>query len=54
MSGSSKSDQPRGKHDFSPSRDVTEKMRPISRHTFHNILQRAAKPLPGKPASKTR
>jgi len=52
MSDSSKSEQPRGK--FVPSQEVQEKMRPVARTAFNNILERAAKPLSRKPSSKKR
>jgi hypothetical protein len=51
-SGSNKKTQQTGKHQFTPSPEVAEKMRPISRSVFHNILQRAAKPLSRKLSSK--
>jgi hypothetical protein len=50
----SKKTQQTGKHQFTPSPEVAEKMKPISRDAFNRILQRAAKPPSRKPASKNR
>ena len=49
-----KKTQPTGKHQFTPSPEVAEKMQPISRNAFQNLLQRAAKPPSRKPPAKKR
>jgi hypothetical protein len=51
---SSKKTQQTGKHQFTPSPEVAEKMKPVSRDSFNQILRRAAKPLSRKSSSKNR
>jgi hypothetical protein len=56
MSGHSKGDEPNAKNTgFKPSKEVEEKMRPVSRESFFNLLRRAANPPPVlKPSPKAK
>jgi hypothetical protein len=53
MSRQAESDQPHAKK-FTPSKEVAEKMQPIARQAFHDLLRRAANPPAQQRASKKR
>jgi hypothetical protein len=53
MSRQAESDQPHAKK-FAPSKEVAEKMQPIARQAFHDLLRRAANPPSQQRASKKR